>query len=94
MDRRRASLAIALLAGALIGGCGWLRRDRAGAPPERIDLNRAALRRVEKLPGITPSLAHRVVDGRPYGDPHELVERGILTEREFRRIEDRVTVKQ
>jgi len=38
-------------------------------------------------------MARRIVEGRPYGDAHELVDRRILTEREFGRIADRVTVR-
>jgi DNA uptake protein ComE-like DNA-binding protein len=60
--------------------------------PKPIDLNDASRRKIEKLPGITPSMAEKIVDGRPYEDPHDLVTRGILTERELERILDRVTV--
>jgi competence protein ComEA len=73
--------------------CGLLKRDGSSAP-ERIDLNRASIRRMEELPGITPSMARRIVDGRPYADQHELVDRGILTERELERIADQVTVEK
>jgi len=37
-------------------------------------------------------MARRIVEGRPYEEPHELVTRGILTERELDRILDRVVV--
>ena len=84
---RTAALA-ALLAGA---SCGLLpgHRDR---PPATVDVNRASLGTLERLPGVTPSMARRIVDARPYRDPRELVARGILTERELARISDRVTV--
>ena len=87
-------LAVILVTSIALPGCRFLHRGHA--EPERptaIDLNTASLRRVEELPGVTPSMAHRIVEGRPYGDPHELVERGILTERELERVLDRVTVK-
>ncbi len=61
--------------------------------PPAIDLNTASLRKVEELPGITPSMARRIVDGRPYAEPEDLVERGILTRRELERILDRVVIK-
>jgi DNA uptake protein ComE-like DNA-binding protein len=93
MSRSRV-LALVLVASMELPGCRFLhRRHDAPERPAAIDLNTASLRRVEELPGVTPSMARRIVDGRPYGDTHELVERGILTERELDRILDRVTVK-
>jgi DNA uptake protein ComE-like DNA-binding protein len=82
-------VAVSLLSPA----CSLLRRHDASEVVAPIDLNTASRRQVEKLPGVTPSMAGRIVEGRPYRDPYELVERGILTEREFKRVADRVTVK-
>ena len=80
------------LAAALVGpACGLVHRHRDPAAPRPLDLNTASRRTIEKLPGITPSMARRIVEGRPFEDPHELVERRILTEREIRRVSDRVT---
>ena len=93
MPRSRL-LALVLVTSMALPGCRFLHRKHAEpARPPTIDLNTASLRRVEELPGVTPSMARRIVEGRPYGDPHELVERGILTERELDRILDRITVK-
>lgn len=80
-------LAVALLAAA---SCALLPRHRDTAVPT--DLNRGSLRTLEGLPGVTPTMARRIVEGRPYRDREELVARGILTERELARISDRVTV--
>jgi hypothetical protein len=85
MGRAGAALGFAALA-----ACGLVRRDGGAAAP--LDLNRAPLRRIEALPGITPSMARRIVEGRPYEEPEDLVERDILTRRELERIRDRVTV--
>ena len=71
--------------------CGLLRR--APAEPPAIDLNTASKRKIERLPGITPTMAARIIRGRPYDDPHQLIERGILTERELDRLSGRVVVK-
>ena len=91
MSPTRPRLVATVLAAALLSAaCGLLRRERT---PEPIDLNRASVRAVERLPGITPSMARRIVEGRPYEEADDLVGRGILTERELARIEDRVTVK-
>ena len=93
MPRAPERLAVLVLAAALVApGCSLFHRRHAPATPAPVDLNRASLRTLEKLPGITPSMARRIVDGRPYEEPHELVTRGILTERELDRILDRVVV--
>lgn len=88
----RRSVLVLLAAAALGGACGRLRRGSEAGTPATIDLNTASLRRIETLPGITPSMARRIVDGRPYGRLEELSERGILSEREIDRIRDRVTL--
>jgi len=102
----RVLIIAALFAGASIGsGCGWMHgwaphwpahwvpqwHSKPGPPPI-YDLNRASLRKIKTLPGITPSMAERIVEGRPYDSKHDLVARGILTERELQRIDDRVRV--
>jgi len=103
MPRLRPRLVTVALATALVApGCGlphwpsfhlpFLHRDAAPETPAPIDLNDASRRKIEKLPGVTPSMAQRIVDGRPYDDPHDLVTRGILTEHELERILDHVTV--
>src|SRR6185369_13733202 len=63
---RRAVLGIALATLVALPACGLIHRHHEPAPPKPIDLNHASLRKIEELPGITPSMAHRIVDGRPY----------------------------
>jgi DNA uptake protein ComE-like DNA-binding protein len=91
MTRRRLlGLALAL---ALLPACRlWRGRDTGVPPHEAVDLNTAPQRRLEQLPGITPSMARRIVEGRPYAEAEDLVERGVLTRREFERVEDSVVV--
>src|SRR5437879_105769 len=43
----------------------------------RIDLNRATVARMEKLPGIGPALAKKIAEGRPYASLSELSRAGI-----------------
>ena len=80
-----------LVAALALSACGLVHRERSELPL-RIDLNAAPTSAVERLPGVTPSMARQIVAGRPYGDPRELVERNILTEHEFERIEEFVTI--
>ena len=74
-------------------GCRLLGRGPLPSVVETVDLNTASQRKVERLAGITPSMAKQIVAGRPYANPRDLVERNILTERELERILDHVTVE-
>jgi competence protein ComEA len=67
---------------------GW-NRDKS----ESVNLNAATKDQLIILPGITEAKANRVIAGRPYSDKHELVTKKVLTESEYSKIADRITVK-
>ncbi|MFO0959321.1 MAG: MBL fold metallo-hydrolase [Isosphaeraceae bacterium] len=48
----------------------WSPTDARGS--DRIDVNRASQEELESLPGVTPEIARRIVDGRPYESVEEL----------------------
>jgi DNA uptake protein ComE-like DNA-binding protein len=88
-------MAAVLAATLFFTSCALLKRGEGGRSEPRppvVDLNTASIREVERLPGITPSMARKIVDGRPYERLEDLVERGILTRHELDRLEDRATV--
>ena len=87
-------LGVALATLVAVPACSLLHRHHEPVPPKPIDLNHASLRKIEQLPGITPSMAHRIVDGRPYSTPDDLVDRGILTHRELERILDHIVIPE
>lgn len=58
-----------------------------------INLNTATQEQLETLPGVTHIRAGRVIAGRPYDDPHDVVTKHILSEQEYKRIADRITAK-
>lgn len=64
----------------------------ANAPPPeaRIDINRASVRELLKVPGMTPSWAGRIVRFRPYRTKLDLLDRGIVTMSVYDRIKDYV----
>ncbi|HJQ85051.1 MAG TPA: helix-hairpin-helix domain-containing protein [Candidatus Binatia bacterium] len=90
---RTAAVALAFASLVTLPACRLLPFHRAAEQPAAIDLNTASRRKIEALPGVTPSMAQRIIDGRPYVDTDDLVERGILTRRELERLLDRVTVR-
>jgi hypothetical protein len=66
---------------------GW---DRNKA----IDLNTASREQLHSLPGMTAGEADRVIAGRPYAEPSDLVKRHILPKEEYDKIADQVTAKK
>jgi DNA uptake protein ComE-like DNA-binding protein len=78
----------------LLAGCGLFRRAGPVTVGGPIDINTASLDEVEQLPGITPSMAQQIVAGRPYNDIDDLVDRKILSNREYQRLKNRIAVKK
>jgi DNA uptake protein ComE-like DNA-binding protein len=58
-----------------------------------LDLNGASKEQLLTLPGITPAQADRVIKGRPYAAPGDLLTRHILPKVEYDKISDRITAK-
>jgi DNA uptake protein ComE-like DNA-binding protein len=58
-----------------------------------VNLNTATEDQLITLPGVTHTRATRVIAGRPYDDPHDVVTKHILSEEEYKRIKDRVVTK-
>jgi competence protein ComEA len=66
---------------------GW-NRDRP------LDLNVATKEQLVSLPGVTEAEAERMVAGRPYNEPGDLVTRHIMSKSEYDKIADRVTARR
>jgi DNA uptake protein ComE-like DNA-binding protein len=66
---------------------------QGGSSAPVVDLNKATRDQLVTLPGITPAKAHKIIAGRPYSTPNDLVSRDILTQDQFDRISGRVTAQ-
>jgi len=58
-----------------------------------LDLNSATRDQLVDLPSITAAQADRMLAGRPYDKPGDLVTRRILSKAEYAKIADRVVAK-
>jgi DNA uptake protein ComE-like DNA-binding protein len=61
-------------------------------PSGKLDLNGANRVQLHTLPGITLARADAIIAARPYSTPHELVDKGVLTEPQYTRISGRIAV--
>lgn len=59
-----------------------------------LDLNHASEAQLVSLPGVDAAEAERIIANRPYSRPEDLVNRGVLTRREYEKISDRITAKK
>jgi DNA uptake protein ComE-like DNA-binding protein len=61
---------------------------KAGAAP--VDINSASETQLTALPGVTNARARRIIRGRPYRNPHDLIDKGILTEAQYEQISGQI----
>lgn len=59
-----------------------------------LDLNTASKDDLMALPEMTSAEANRVIDGRPYREPDELLSRHILSKEQYDKISDRIVAKR
>lgn len=65
---------------------GW-NRDKP------LDLNSATKEQLVMLPGVTAPIADRIIAGRPYNAPDDLLTRHILRKTQYDKISDRLVAK-
>lgn len=51
-----------------------------------VNVNSASRADLEKLPGITSTAARRIAENRPYKAPHDMVNKGAISQEEYDRI--------
>jgi hypothetical protein len=58
-----------------------------------LDINAASATELQRLPGVTPEVAGRIVEHRPYTSTRDLVRRRILSGAEFDQVKGQIIVK-
>ena len=57
-----------------------------------ININTAGPSQLDKLPGIGPVTAGKIIDGRPYADINDLVSKKIVGKKVFEQIKEKISV--
>jgi DNA uptake protein ComE-like DNA-binding protein len=57
-----------------------------------VDINKASHDELTKLPGIDDRRAEKIIAERLYSDKYQLVTRGALTDKEYEKIQDQITL--
>jgi DNA uptake protein ComE-like DNA-binding protein len=96
---RFAALAAMLLCGCLAGMAQYhypyyrpfpKTSNKTANSEDRVDINRASLDALLKVPGMTRSWAERIVRFRPYHTKRDLLERGVVSSQVYSRIKDSI----
>jgi DNA uptake protein ComE-like DNA-binding protein len=58
-----------------------------------VDINAASATELQKLPGVTPEVAGKIVEHRPYTSTRDLVRKRVLSSAEFDRVKGQIVVK-
>jgi competence protein ComEA len=69
------------------------RASMQASPQAKVNINQAGLEELTRLPGITPAIAGRIAQHRPYRKLDDLVTRKILGKKQFARIREYVVVQ-
>lgn len=72
------------------------REPAPAAQPSKalVDINAASQAQLQELPGIGPTLARKIIKGRPYKSKDELVRRNVIPQSAYAPIRTRVVAHQ
>jgi DNA uptake protein ComE-like DNA-binding protein len=58
-----------------------------------LDINAASASELQTLPGVTPEVAGKIVEHRPYTSTRDLVRKRVLSSGEYDRVKGQIVVK-
>lgn len=66
---------------------------KSSGSSDLVDINSASITRLALLPGVSFTQAQDIVAGRPYPNTRALVRRGLLTQAQYDRIDNKIVAK-
>lgn len=69
--------------------------DKSGTSANKlVDINKASKDELTKLPGIDGRRADKIIAERLYSDKYQIVTRGALSDKEYEKIQDQITISR
>ncbi len=106
MKKVLAGFAALVLVFACLSTAGWAQAGKAPAAKaqtkqaataktaELLDINTATKDELEKLPGIGPAYAQKIIDKRPYARKNEIVSKAGVPKATYEKIKGMIIAKQ
>lgn len=102
-DRSKINLAVKLVDGQKVyvpninetgssGSGGQVSGVNDTVSSRSVNINTASESELDKLPGVGPVTAGKIINGRPYGSPDELLSKKIVNKSTFEKIKDLVSI--
>ncbi len=64
------------------------------AAGDLVDINSASQAQLDAIPGIGKAYSKKIIAGRPYANKTQLVSKGVLTQKVYDKIADKIIAKQ
>lgn len=74
---KRLAVVLVLAAAVLAAPMVFAQASKAAVPAAKVDINTASQADLEKLPGIGPATAKKIIAGRPYASAADLSKAGV-----------------
>jgi competence protein ComEA len=64
------------------------------AASDMVDINNASAAQLDAIPGIGKAYSKKIIAGRPYANKSQLVSKGVLPQKVYDKVADKIIAKQ